>query len=164
MLTQNGFLSQFFQLASPFWYSEEKTKIRQLTLALFVLTIFQIIIAVVITEWSAELFNALENRSMSGVLTQIGLIVLIFVANIGVTVTHFKIKRSLQLDWRNWLTSRLIAQWMTDGRHYLVTHIQNPESAHDNPDGRIAEDVRIATESAIDLSHSLIFCLQTWIL
>ncbi|MCX7077415.1 MAG: ABC transporter ATP-binding protein/permease, partial [Methylococcales bacterium] len=83
MLTQNGFLSQFFQLASPFWHSEEKTKIRQLTLALFVLTIFQIIIAVVITEWSAELFNALENRSMSGVLTQIGLIVLIFVANIG---------------------------------------------------------------------------------
>ena len=159
MLTQNGFLSQFFQLASPFWHSEEKTKIRQLTLALFVLTIFQIIIAVVITEWSAELFNALENRSMSGVLTQIGLIVLIFVANIGVTVTHFKIKRSLQLDWRNWLTSRLISQWMKDGRHYLVTHIQNPESAHDNPDGRIAEDVRIATESAIDLSHSLIFCL-----
>ena len=159
MLIQNGFLSQFFQLASPFWHSEEKTKIRQLTFALFILTIFQIVIAVVITEWSADLFNALENRSMSGVLTQIMLIILIFIANIGVTVTHFKIKRILQLDWRKWLTSRLIAQWMTDGRHYLVTHIQHPESAHDNPDGRIAEDVRIATESAIDLSHSLIFCL-----
>lgn len=159
MLTQKGFLLEFFKLASPFWHSEEKTKIRQLTLFLFVLTIFQIVIAVVITEWSADLFNALENRSMSGVLTQIGLIILIFIANIGVTVTHFNIKRTLQLDWRNWLTSRLIAQWMTEGRHYLVTHIQNPESAHDNPDGRIAEDVRIATESAIDLTHSLIFCL-----
>jgi vitamin B12/bleomycin/antimicrobial peptide transport system ATP-binding/permease protein len=44
---------------------------------------------------------------------------------------------------------------MTDGRHYLVTHIQG---THDNPDGRIAEDIRIATEAAIDLCHSLIYC------
>ncbi len=158
MLYQSGFLLQFIQLSLPFWQSENKKTIQRLTLALFGLTILQIVIAVVITEWSANLFNALEQRSMSGVLTQVGLIILIFVANIAVTVTHFKIKRTLQLDWRNWLTTKLIAQWMTDGRHYLVTHIQNNEDAHDNPDGRIAEDVRIATESAIDLAHSLIFC------
>ena len=30
---------------------------------------------------------------------------------------------------------------------------------HDNPDGRIAEDARIATEYAIDLGHSLLYCL-----
>jgi putative ATP-binding cassette transporter len=158
MLAQSGFLLQFIQLSLPFWQSENKKAIQRLTFALFGLTILQIVIAVVITEWSANLFNALEQRSMSGVLTQVGLIILIFVANIAVTVTHFKIKRTLQLDWRNWLTTKLIAQWMTDGRHYLVTHIQNNEDAHDNPDGRIAEDVRIATESAIDLAHSLIFC------
>ncbi|MDD5229375.1 MAG: ABC transporter ATP-binding protein/permease [Methylococcales bacterium] len=158
MPIQNGFLLQFIQLAGPFWQSENKKKIRQLTLALFALTVIQIIVAVVITEWSANLFNALERRSMSGVLTQVGYIILIFIANIAVTVTHFKVKRELQLDWRNWLTTKLIAQWMNDGRHYLVTHIQN-ENSHDNPDGRIAEDIRIATESAIDLIHSLIFSL-----
>lgn len=159
MPSNNGFLLQFLRLSLPFWQSENKTTIRRLTLALFGLTVLQIAIAVVITEWSANLFNALENHSMSGVLTQVGLIILIFIANIAVTVTHFKIKRILQLDWRNWLTTKLIAQWMTDGRHYLVTHIQNNlDDAHDNPDGRIAEDVRIATESAIDLAHSFIFC------
>ena len=159
MLTQNGFLVQFIRLAGPFWQSENKTKIHQLTLGLFVLTVIQIAIAVLITEWSADLFNALERRSMSGVLTQVGLIIIIFVANIAVTVTHFKVKRTLQLDWRNWLTTKLIGQWMTDGRHYLVTHVQQNIDSHDNPDGRIAEDVRIATESAIDLVHSLTFSL-----
>ncbi|MEI7840378.1 MAG: ABC transporter ATP-binding protein/permease [Methylococcaceae bacterium] len=157
MPINTGFLLQFIRLATPFWQSENKTTIRRLTLALFGLTVLQITIAVLITEWSADLFNALEQRSMSGVLTQVGLIVLIFIANIAVTVTHFKIKRTLQLDWRNWLTTKLIAQWMNDGRHYLVTHIQGNASS-DNPDGRIAEDVRIATESAIDLVHSLVFC------
>ena len=159
MPTNTGFLIQFIRLASPFWQSEKKSTIRGLTIALFFLTLIQIVIAVVITEWSADLFNALENRSMSGVLTQVGLIILIFIGNIAVTVTHFKIKRSLQLDWRNWLTTKLIAQWMNDGRHYLVTHIQSKDThTHDNPDGRIAEDVRVATESAIDLAHSLVFC------
>ncbi len=159
MFNKNGFLLQFIRLSAPFWQSENKTVIRRLTLTLFGLTVLQIAIAVLITEWSANLFNALEQRSMSGIWTQVGLIILIFIANIFVTVTHFKIKRTLQLDWRNWLTTKLIAQWMNEGRHYLITHIQGEiETAHDNPDGRIAEDVRIATESAIDLVHSLTFC------
>jgi len=151
----NGFFIQFIRLAGPFWHSENKSTIRSLTLALFMLTVMQIGIAVVITVWSADLFNALEQRSMSGLFTQIGLIALIFAANIAVTTAHFKVKRRLQLDWRSWLTHHLISKWMTDGRHYLVTHIQG---THDNPDGRIAEDIRIATEAAIDLCHSLVYC------
>jgi putative ATP-binding cassette transporter len=151
----DGFFIQFIRLAGPFWHSENKSTIRSLVLALFMLTLMQIGIAVVITIWSADLFNALEQRSMSGLFVQIGLIVLIFAANIAVTTAHFKVKRRLQLDWRSWLTHHLISRWMTDGRHYLVTHIQG---THDNPDGRIAEDIRIATESAIELSHSLLYC------
>ncbi|MCF7965576.1 ABC transporter ATP-binding protein/permease [Methylobacter sp. Wu8] len=156
MQISNGFFIQFIRLAGPFWHSENKSTIRSLALALLMLTVMQIGIAVVITIWSADLFNALEQRSMSRLFTQIALIVLIFAANIAVTTAHFKVKRRLQLDWRSWLTHRLISQWMTDGRHYLVTHIQG-EGAHDNPDGRIAEDIRIATEAAIDLCHSLIY-------
>jgi vitamin B12/bleomycin/antimicrobial peptide transport system ATP-binding/permease protein len=105
MPMNTGFLLQFIRLAAPFWQSENKTTIRRLTWTLFALTLIQIAVAVVITEWSANLFNALEQRSMSGVLTQVGMIILIFIANIAVTVTHFKVKRTLQLDWRNWLTA-----------------------------------------------------------
>ncbi|MCX7088502.1 MAG: ABC transporter ATP-binding protein/permease [Methylococcales bacterium] len=155
MQFSNGFFIQFIRLAGPFWHSENKSTIRSLALALFMLTVIQIGVAVVITEWSADLFNALEQRSMSGLFMQVALIILIFLINIAVTTAHFKVKRRLQLDWRSWLTHHLIGQWMSDGRHYLVTHIQG---THDNPDGRIAEDIRIATESAIELCHSLIYC------
>jgi putative ATP-binding cassette transporter len=146
---------QFFHLAGPFWQSENKSTIRGLSLGLIALTAIQIVIAVVITEWSANLFDALEQRSMSRFFTQIGLIVLIFLANIAVTAAHLVIKRRLQLSWREWLTNRLIGNWMRDGRHYLVTHINGQ---HDNPDGRIAEDIRISTEYAIDLLHTFLFC------
>ncbi|MDD1621778.1 MAG: ABC transporter ATP-binding protein/permease [Methylococcaceae bacterium] len=151
------FFIQFIRLAGPFWNSENKTTIRSLSLALVALTVLQIAVSVIITEWSADLFDALEQRSMSGLFTQIGLIILIFIANMAITATHLTVKRRLQLDWRGWLTDKLIGQWMHDGRHYLVTHIAGGQ--HDNPDGRIAEDIRISTEFAIDLLHTLFFCI-----
>ncbi|MDD2760631.1 MAG: ABC transporter ATP-binding protein/permease, partial [Methylomonas sp.] len=150
----SSFFIKFVRLAGPYWNSENKNTIRSLSLALLLLTLLQIAISVIITIWSADLFDALDQHSMPRFFTQIGLIVLIFIANIAITVTHLKVKRRIQLDWRGWLTDKLIGQWMRDGRHYLVTHI---EGSHDNPDGRIAEDIRIATEAAIDLLHSLTY-------
>lgn len=156
MQTTSRFFVQFIRLAGPFWNSENKNTIRGLSLALLMLTILQIAISVIMTVWSADLFDALDQHSMAKLATQVGLIVLIFIANMAVTVTHLMVKRRIQMDWRTWLTDKLIGQWMNDGRHYLVTHIPGK---HDNPDGRIAEDIRIATEYAIDLLHSLLFCI-----
>ncbi|MFI3136532.1 MAG: ABC transporter ATP-binding protein/permease, partial [Methylococcaceae bacterium] len=81
MQFSNGFFIQFIRLAGPFWHSENKSTIRSLALALFMLTVIQIGVAVVITEWSADLFNALEQRSMSGLFMQVALIILIFLIN-----------------------------------------------------------------------------------
>lgn len=156
MRTTGRFFIQFIKLAGSFWESENKARIRALTAGLLVLTVLQITISVIITVWSADLFDALDQRSMSRLLTQVGLIILIFIANMAVTATHLVVKRRIQLDWRGWLTDKLIGQWMNNGRHYLVTHIGGE---HDNPDGRIAEDIRISTEYAIDLIHSLTYSL-----
>ncbi len=156
MRTTSKFFMQFVRLAGPFWCSENKTTIRTLSAFLVALTVAQIAVSVIITEWSADLFDALEQRSMTRLFTQVSLIVLIFLANMVITATHLVIKRRLQLSWRGWLTDKLIGQWMRDGRHYLVTHLPGQ---HDNPDGRIAEDVRISTEYAIDLLHTFFYCV-----
>jgi putative ATP-binding cassette transporter len=157
MQGQNGFFIQFLRLAGPFWNSENKVVIRNQTLALIILTVLQMALAVIITEWSAALFNALEQHSMSGLLVQVGYLILIFVTSMAVTAMHMKVKRHLQIGWRSWLTERVIGQWMNKGRHYLISHIQTVD--HDNPDGRIAEDIRIATDEAITLCHSLFYSL-----
>ena len=155
MQAQRGFFIQFLHLAGPFWSSDNKVVIRQKTIVLISLTVLQMVLAVIITEWSAALFNAIEQHSMSELLTQISYLILIFISSLAVTAYHLKVKRQIQIAWRAWLTERVIGQWMDKGRHYQVTHIQTAE--HDNPDGRIAEDIRIATDEAITLSHSLFY-------
>jgi putative ATP-binding cassette transporter len=157
MSSRSGFFTDFVKLAGPFWNSKNKFEIRKDTLVLVILTVLQIYMAVVITEWNAALFDAIEQRSMSGIMAQVGLLILIFIASIIITTTHFMIKRRLQIGWRLWLTDQVIAKWMDNGRHYQITFMKKDN--HDNPDVRIAEDIRIATEEAIAMAHSLFYSI-----
>jgi vitamin B12/bleomycin/antimicrobial peptide transport system ATP-binding/permease protein len=157
MRIQDGFLFQFIKWAGPFWNSKNRFEIRKDTVFLIALTVLQIYLAIIITEWNADLFDALEQHSMSGIVAQIGVLILIFMGSIAVTTMHLIVKRRLLIGWRIWLTELVISKWMDKGRHYQITFMA--KNNHDNPDERIAEDIRIATEEAITLGHSLFYSI-----
>jgi putative ATP-binding cassette transporter len=149
-----GFFGQFLNLAIPYWSSD--WRVRGMTALFVLLTMAQVVVPILVNLWSANLFNALEQRSMDRFMVQIGALLVILAVAMTITSTHLVVKRRLQVGWRRWLTRRLLDDWMADGRHYLVNHMPGD---HDNPDGRIAEDIRNTCESAIDLAHSLFYCL-----
>ncbi|HEY0834461.1 MAG TPA: ABC transporter ATP-binding protein/permease [Azospirillum sp.] len=151
-----GFGRPFLTIAGGYWSGPGTLRVRLLALALAVLTVGQVIVPILINLWSERLFDALEQRSMDRFLIMIGAVFGIIAFNVAVMVAHLRVKRTLQLGWREWLTHKLLAEWLADGRQHQVTHLPGH---HDNPDGRVAEDVRIATEYAIDLAHSLGFCV-----
>jgi putative ATP-binding cassette transporter len=153
---QPEFFRRFARLAGGYWRSERRRTAAWLTLAVVVLTVAQVATPVAINLWSERLFDALEQRAMAEFLALVGVLVLIMLANMAIVTTHLWVKRRLQVDWRDWLTRQLVDGWMRAGRHYQLTLIPGD---HDNPDGRIAEDARIATEYAVDLAHSLFYCL-----
>ncbi len=150
------FTLRFIRLALPYFSSsDEKWTARALVALLVVLTVAQVVVPVRINIWSAHLFDALEQKSMSRFFAQIGVIAMIMVASIVINTAHLSIKRLLQINWRRWLTRHILDDWMSAGRQFQVTHLPGE---HDNPDGRIAEDVRNTTEAALDLGHSLFYC------
>ena len=150
------FLVDFFRLTKLFWCSEQKLKIRGAAFLLAILTILQMVMAVLMTQWSAGLFNALEQHSMHGLMIQVGLLAILFVSGMVLTGSHLVVKRTLQISWRDWITDHVFSRWMEAGRHYLISHLPGE---HDNPDGRIAEDCRVAAESAVVLCHSLFYSI-----
>ncbi len=151
--TPNFFL-EFLKLTKLFWCCSRKVKVRTAFGLMAVLTVMQMLVAILMTQWSAGLFNALERHSMKGFLVQVGLLSLLFVADMALNGSHLEVKRNLQMLWRTWLTDYVFSRWMESGRHYLIAHLPGE---HDNPDGRIAEDCRIATESAVTLLHTLFY-------
>ncbi len=156
-LPWSNFLRQVWRLTGPYWNSEHKRKVRGATLLLLLLTIAQVGLTVWGNYWNRALFDELEARSVRGVLLQVGVFALILAVSIAVTAAHLAVKRWLQLDWRAWLTRQMIGRWMEQGRHYRLLF---SAGEHDNPDGRIAEDIRIATESAVALAHSLVYSVM----
>ena len=153
-----AFLRDVFRLAAPYWSSEHRGRVRGVTFLLFALTVAQVGISVWGNYWNRDLFDALEARSVSQVLVEVAVFGAIFAVSIAVTAAHLMAKRWLQLGWREWLTTRLLGRWMEGGRHYRLLLAPVP---HDNPDQRIAEDIRIATESAIGLVHTLVYSALT---
>jgi putative ATP-binding cassette transporter len=147
---------QFARMARDYWCCERKWTVRGAVLSLFVLTAAQVGLVIWVSYWHRELFDALENRSLSEFLRLILTFLLIFVLTMGVTALHMHIKRWVQLDWRRWMTSLLLDEWLSHTNHY---RLQFSSGEHDNPDGRIAEDIRIATEAAVGLAHSLLYSI-----
>ncbi|MBI1181040.1 MAG: ABC transporter ATP-binding protein/permease [Alphaproteobacteria bacterium] len=149
-----SFLAAFWRLAGPWWRSRERWSAVTLTAALVLLTALQVGVAIALNIWNLRFFDAVEQKALDRFLTLIGVFAVIVVANVVITTSHLSIKRRIQVDWRRWLTRQVTQEWMGGGRHHTLTYAPG---RHDNPDGRIAEDVRIATEYAIDIGHSALY-------
>ncbi|MEW6079489.1 MAG: ABC transporter ATP-binding protein/permease [Thermodesulfobacteriota bacterium] len=154
---RKNFLRQVLRLAGPYWNCERRLKVRAMTLLLLLLTMSQVGITIWGNYWNRALWDALEQKDVRRVLIQVAIFAVILLVSMGVTAAHLMTKRWLQIDWRAWLTEQLMSKWLENGRHFRLS--LSGEGSHDNPDQRIAEDIRIATESAIGLGHSFVFAL-----
>jgi putative ATP-binding cassette transporter len=120
------------------------------------LTVAQVAVQAGLNAWSRRFYNALEARRLDAFFEEIVTFALLLLASLVVFSVSLYVRRRLQFAWRVWLTKTTLSVWMAEGRHYQLGLIVGD---HDNPDGRIAEDIRITTESAVDLGQSLFYCI-----
>jgi putative ATP-binding cassette transporter len=152
-----GFLWRFVLFALPFWSAEHKWRNRGRLALIAALTVAQVAVQVGLNSWSARLYNAIEARHLEAFLELIVTFVLLLLASILVFSITLYTKRRLQFAWRVWITKNTLSVWMAQGRHYQLGLIVGEHD--DNPDGRIAEDIRVTTESAVDLGQALFYCI-----
>jgi len=150
------YFREFFRLSGGYWNSERKWAVRSCTGVLVLLTAAQVVIQIALNLWIEQLFDAFGKRSMGGFLELAAVFAAIIIGQIAVVAVHLRLRRRIEVGWREWLTQRLLGNWLASGRQHLIDFVAGE---HDNPDGRIAEDIRIATEYAVDLVHSLFYCL-----
>jgi vitamin B12/bleomycin/antimicrobial peptide transport system ATP-binding/permease protein len=62
-------------------------------------------------------------------------------------------RMTMQRQWREWLTNFVIDRWLKNGRYYQLDLVSG---AHKNPEYRIADDVRVATEAPIDFATGVL--------
>ena len=143
----------FARLTGRWLRAPDRGNARWLILLLLVLTACQVAIQLRFNLWNRDFFNALENRDAAAFRHQILLFLGLAALSMSAAVYQLYVKQLIQLRWREWLTKHLLEAWLADGRQY---QLEMGGTGADNPDQRIAEDARVATELAVDFMTGLL--------
>lgn len=146
-------IRRFWLGARGFWGKKGDKLAWWLVGGLFAIVVAQVYIQYQINVWNRVLFDGLEQRNAGVVAWQALLFVPLALASIALAVAIVHARMETQLRWRRWLSNNLIDRWLENGRYY---HLNLVEGDHKNPEYRIADDVRIATESPVDFTVGVV--------
>ena len=152
------FLRDFWVLARPYWFSEERRLARLLLAVVVGLNLSIVYISVEINLWQNAFFNALQDRDQVEFTRQLGKFCWLAAAYILMAVYAFYLRQLLQIHWRRWLTERYLNEWL-DGRMYY--RLQLTDHGTDNPDQRISEDLRLFSELTLTYTLDLMSTVVT---
>jgi len=155
-----GFLRAFWALAKPYWVSRERGKALTLLATVVGLALMIVWLEVQFNYWNRDFYNTFENRDQAEFFRQLGMFALLALIWIITAVYRLYFLQMLQIEWRTWLTDHFLADWMKDQAHYRM---QLLDTGTDNPDQRIAEDLRLFVDYTSDLALGLLSAVVTLI-
>jgi putative ATP-binding cassette transporter len=139
---------RFWAIAKAYWLGDEKWKASGLLLLIAVFLLGYTGLSVVLNNKRGVLISALsakdEARFWETVLVFIG----VLVAYAPLMAGYDYLQKRLGLEWRRWLTGRFVSDYFSDRAFY---DIQQFHPDIDNPDQRIAEDVKNFTQQSLAL-------------
>jgi vitamin B12/bleomycin/antimicrobial peptide transport system ATP-binding/permease protein len=157
-LTAAGVMSAFARLSCGFWRGPGQLRAWGWTLGLAAAIILGVFANVTINRWNGWFFDALESRDVHAATIAIAVfpVLVVFAAGFGVAILISR--ETLQVHWRRWLTTKLIDLWIDNRRFHRLSQ-SGFEPA--NPEYRIADDVRWATEPVVDFAIGLLSAVIT---
>jgi putative ATP-binding cassette transporter len=174
-------LSEAYSLAAPYWRSEHRWPARVLLGATAALNLALVGTTVLFTYWQRAFYNALDAKDWHGFLGSLlwwydtpkdGFTLgfaPILVAFVFITAYELYLRQALQIRWRRYLTENYVRDWLSDRAYFRMALT---DSGTDNPDQRIAEDMRLFVDNALNLGLGLLrsvvsllsFVFLLWIL
>jgi len=152
------FFRAFWQLAKPYWVSEQRAKGLALLAAVVGLTLGIVWINVQLNAWNNEFYNAIQDKKLDDFYRLLGRFTLLAFAFIVAAVYRIYLQQMLQIEWRTWLNERYLAAWLEERAYY---RLQLLDRGTDNPDQRIAEDLRLFVDATLSLSLGLLSAVVT---
>ena len=139
---------RFWAIANAYWRGDEKWQARGLLLLIVLLLLAYTGLSVVLNNQRGVLISALsakdESRFWQTVIIFIGVLVVYAPLLAGYTY----LRDRLGLEWRRWFTENFVDRYFSDRAFYRINQF-SPDI--DNPDQRIAEDVKSFTQESLTL-------------
>ncbi|TDH62887.1 ABC transporter ATP-binding protein/permease [Dankookia rubra] len=159
----NSFLADAWRIAGPFWRSEERWRARLLLGVVVVLNLSLVGMSVLLSYWNREFFNSLQakdgdafwallfwwRQTDSGPMPGFVFVAVLYIL---IAVYQLYLRQALQIRWRGWMTRQVLDRWLADRAYYRIA-LTDPGT--DNPDQRVAEDLRMFVDNTLALGLGL---------
>jgi putative ATP-binding cassette transporter len=148
----------FTRIAAPYFRGEDRWVGRVLLITVIALQLFQVWLNVRFNAWYNTFYNALQTKDWDTFLYQFGVFAVLAAFFIVTAVYQLYLQQWLQIRWRRWLTERYVGRWLGQGTHYRM-RLKGDQV--DNPDQRIADDIRLFVNSTLDIGIALLGSIVT---
>lgn len=145
-------LAATWALIKPYWRSEDRKAGLGLLTLVVALNLGIVYINVLLNEWNRVFYNAIEQRdfvSFKALLLRFSWIAACFIV---LAISRQYYQMMLQMRWRTWMTGTFMQRWLGHQAYYRIEQTH----ATDNPDQRLADDLRQFTDGALTLSMGLL--------
>lgn len=156
--TRQYLLACFWEAALGFWRKGAGPIAWVLTIVLVALAFVNLGIQYRLNVWYRAMFDALDQKDASEVLTQSLIFLPLTVANVGLAAVAVYARMTMQRKWRNWLNNHVLDRWISSGRYYQLDLVAGD---HKNPEYRVAEDLRVSVEAPVDFAVGILSAVLT---
>src|SRR6266480_6031076 len=140
-------LTRFWISARGFWGKNGDRLAWILSIGLLVLIVANVGFQYGINVWNRAIFDAIEKRDSATVFYLSAVFFPLAIGSVVLGMMQVVARMAIQRRWRAWLTHAVVTRWLSNGRYYQLNLVGGD---HQNPEYRIAEDLRIATDSPVD--------------
>ena len=140
-------LTRFWISARGYWGKNGDRLAWLFTIGLLLLIVANVGFQYGINVWNRAIFDAIEKRDSATVYYLAAVFFPLAIGSVLLGVAQVFARMGIQRRWRAWLTNAVISRWLANGRYYQLNLVGGD---HQNPEYRIAEDLRIATDSPVD--------------
>jgi putative ATP-binding cassette transporter len=146
-------LRRFWISARGYWSRHGDSFAWPCTLGLLAMIVLNVGFQYGINLWNRKIFDAIERHDAGTVYYLSAVFLPLVLGSVALVTAQVLVRMMIQRRWRSWLTKAVIQRWLANGRYYQLNLIGGD---HANPEARISEDLRIATESPVDFIAGVI--------
>ena len=137
---------QFGTIAKSYWLGDEKWQARGLLLGVVLFLLAYTGLSVVLNNKRGVLISALSAQDEPRFWQTVIIFIAVLVIYAPLLAGYTYLRDRLSLQWRKWLTHRFVDNYF---HHRAYYHLHISQTEIDNPDQRIAEDVRSFTQESL---------------
>jgi len=149
-------IAAFGRFAGGYWRGPTAAAAWMLTLGLAACLLLSTAATVALNHWNRWFFDSLEARNVEQLTQAVFVFALIIAAMAAIGVGIVLARETLQVRWRAWIVEHLVDRWLGRQRFY---HLNVTGKEPPNPEYRISDDTRWATEPLVDLGIGLLLAV-----